>query len=51
MLINLSILQLALMEQTCSLSECELSALWSHFVSGVMEPVNVRRNVATLFPA
>jgi hypothetical protein len=30
---------------------CELSALWSHFVSGVMAPVNVRRNGATLFPA
>jgi hypothetical protein len=32
-------------------SVCELSALWSHFVSGVMAPVNVRRNGATLFPA
>lgn len=33
------------------LTVCELSALWSHFVSGVMEPVNCRRNGATLFPA
>lgn len=32
-------------------TSCELSALRSHFVSGVMEPVNCRRNGATLFPA
>jgi hypothetical protein len=38
-------------EVTHRLGWCELSALWSHFVSGVMAPVNVRRNGATLFPA
>jgi hypothetical protein len=27
---------------------CEFSALWSHFVSGIKEPVDFRRNGATL---
>jgi hypothetical protein len=30
---------------------CELSALWSHFMFGVMEPVKFRHKGATLFPA
>jgi hypothetical protein len=30
---------------------CELSALGSHFISGVMEPLYFRRNGATGFPA
>jgi len=30
---------------------CELSALWSQFDSGIMEPVEFRRNGATQIPA
>jgi hypothetical protein len=33
------------------LTGCEFSALWSHFVSGIKEPVDFRRNGATLFSA
>ena len=33
------------------LNWCELSALGSHFISGVMEPLYFRRNGATGFPA
>jgi len=32
-------------------SYCELSALWSQFDSGIMEPVEFRRNGATQIPA
>ena len=42
---------LANLDMFGTIEVCELSALWSHFVSGVMAPVNVRRNGATLFPA
>ena len=30
---------------------CEFSPIWSHFVFGVKEPANFRRNGATGFPA
>jgi len=33
------------------LAKCELSALRSHFVSGIKEPVDCRHKGATLFPA
>ena len=32
-------------------TSCELSASWSHFVSGIKEPVDSRHKGATLFPA
>lgn len=31
--------------------ECECSAIWSHFMFGVMEPANIRRNGASRYSA
>jgi hypothetical protein len=38
-------------EVPAAIHVCELSALWSHFVFGVKEPLNFRRNGASSFAA